>query len=80
MKKNGACRYFLPKADFQVQHGVRRGPVFLESEPVDLSAYLVCRRHGVSRNDSVLEYGSGRDIAHRIVCDHVSGRIDPFGM
>jgi hypothetical protein len=79
-KKNGACRYFLPKADFQVKQNVRRGPVFFESEPVDLSAYLVCRRHGISHGGSVLEYVFMRDIAHKIVCAHVSGRVDIFGM
>lgn len=79
-KKNSAFRYFLPKADFQVQQGVRRGLVFFDSEPIDLSTCRVCRRHGIYQSDSVPDYVSRWDFAHRIVCDHVSGRTDPFGM
>jgi len=77
-KKNRACGFFLPKAHFHVQEGMVGGTVFLENEVADLSAYLVCRRYGISHRNSILRHHSRREIAHQIVSDHVSGRIDPF--
>jgi len=78
-KKNGA-RFFLPEADFQVQNGMRGGAAFFESELIDLSAHPVLRRNGISRRYYALKHLSKRQIAHQIVCDHVSGGSDPFEM
>ena len=62
-KKNGA-RFFLPEADFQVKQGVRGRAVFFESEPIDLSADPVCRRHGIScRYDIFKHLSNERDHA-----------------
>jgi hypothetical protein len=77
-KKNHGCRFFLPKADFLVQGGIRGRTVFFESEPVELSAYLICRKRGISRRNDVLKNYSQREFVHRIVSDHVCGGIDPF--
>jgi hypothetical protein len=76
-KKDGT-RFLLPGTDFQVHQGMRGGTVFCERELIDLSAYLVCRRHGIPYRNGVFKYHSKREITHQIVCDHVSGRIDPF--
>ena len=78
-KENG-MRFLLHEADFHVQQGMRGGAVFFECEPIDLSAYLVFRRHGIAHRNAVFKYHSKREITHQIVCDHVSGRVDPFVM
>jgi len=78
-KKNGT-RFFLPEADFQVKQGMRGGAVFFESESIDLSANPVCCRHGISCRYDIFEHLFKRKVTHQIVCDHVSGRIDPFVM
>jgi len=78
--KKDATRFFLPEADFQVKQGVWGRAVFFESEPIDLSAYPVCRRHGVFCRHDIFKHLSNREITHQIVCDHVSGGIDPFIM
>ncbi|MGD0400368.1 MAG: hypothetical protein ABSC04_15790 [Syntrophobacteraceae bacterium] len=78
--KQNATRFFLPKADFQVKQGVWGGAVFFESEPIDLSAYPVFRRHGVFCRHDIFKHLFKREITHQMVCDHVSGGIDPFIM
>lgn len=78
--KKNFTRFFLPKADFQVKQGVWGGAVFFESEPIDLSAYPVCCRHGIFCRYDIFKHLFHREITHQIVCDHVSGGIDPFVM
>jgi len=78
--KQNATRFFLPKADFQVKQGVWGGAVFFEGEPIDLSAYPVFRRHGVFCRHDIFKHLFKREITHQMVCDHVSGGIDPFIM
>lgn len=78
-KKNGT-RVFPPEADFQVKQDTRAGAVFFETEPIDLSAYPVCRRHGISYRHNIFEHFPKRQITHQVVRDHVSGRTDPFVM
>ena len=76
-KENG-MRFLLHEADFHVQQGMRGGSVFYECEPIDLSAYLVCRSHGIAHRNSVLKHHAKREVAHQTVCNHAAGRIDPF--
>ncbi len=76
--KNNGTRFFPPQADFKVKQGVRGGAAFFEIEPIDLSAHTICRRHGAARGGNIFKYFSNRQIAHEIVCDHVSGRGDPL--
>ena len=78
--KNNATRFFPPQADFKVKQCVRAGAAFLEIEPVDLSAYTICRRHKTPRGGNIFKYFSNRQVPHEIVCDHVSGRGDPLVM
>jgi len=78
--KKNATRFFLPEADFQVKQGVRGGAVFFECEPIDLSAHPLCRRHGIFCRYDIFKHLFKREITHQIVCDHVSGGIDPFVM
>ncbi len=76
--ENSAHGVFLPKTDFHVKQGMRGGAVFFESEPVDLSAYLVCRVHRISHWNGMFKYRSRSEIMHQLVRDHASGTIDPF--
>ena len=78
--KKNATRFFLPEADFQVKQGVGGRAVFFESKPIDLSAYPVCRRHGGFCRQDIFKHLFNREITHQIVCDHVSGGIDPLIM
>ena len=78
-KKNGA-RFFMPETDFQVQNGMRGRTGFFESELIDLPAHSIFRRNGISGRYYIFKHLSKRQIAHQIVCDHVSGGTDPFIM
>ncbi len=77
-KKHAAWRGLPPHRYFHVQCGVRGGAVFFESEPINVSAHLVYRSYRTPDRDGVFEHMRQREIAHEYVCQHVSGRADPF--
>jgi len=62
--KNNGARFFLPKADFQVQKGVRGRAIFFECEPIDLSTYSIFGSHRISCRYDIFKYLSKREIAH----------------
>ena len=70
----------MPGTNFQVQLGVRGHTVFFESEPIDLSTYPACRRHGIRRRHDGYKHLSNRRIEHQIFGAHVSRGIEPFVM
>lgn len=75
-KEHGASKFFLPHSYFEIQFGMRGGAVFLESEPVTLSAPHVCAKHRSANGEGIFKHMRQRMIAHEFVCQHVSGLLE----
>ena len=76
--KNNGTRLLRHRLISRSSKALEAAPLFFEIEPIDLSAHTICRRHGAARGGNIFKYFSNRQIAHEIVCDHVSGRGDPL--
>lgn len=72
-KEHGANKFFLPYSYFEVEHGMRDGAVFLECEPVAVSAPPAFARGRFPNGNNLIRHMRQGMSAHEFVCRHVSG-------